>query len=313
MSAMTLPFFPEAASEAASHVDVLFLALLGICGTVALGVFVMIVFYSVRYRRGSRADRSHRVTRNLPLELSWLVIPFLIFMGLFGWGAKLYFDMARPMAGATEIFVVGKQWMWKFQHPQGKSEINTLHLPVGQPIQLIMISQDVIHDVFIPALRLHHDVLPGRYTRMSFTIKQPGTYPLLCSQYCGTSHAEMTGVVVAMPPAEFQAWLAEGSPQDSMALAGRALFRELGCTGCHGANSTVHAPKLEGLYGKPVPLEGGGFAIANEQYLRDSILLPAKQVAAGYAPIMPSYQGQISEEQVLELVAYLKSLSERSP
>lgn len=307
-----LPFFPPAASEAAPHVDALFYALLGLTGSVAFGVFALIVYFSVKYRRGSKADRSHRVTRNLPLELSWLAIPFLLFMGLFAWGSKLYFEMARPPQGANEIFVVGKQWMWKFQHLSGRREINELHLPVGIPVQLVMISQDVIHDVFVPAFRLHHDVLPGRYTRMWFTATQPGTYPLFCSQYCGTGHAQMTGRVVAMPPSEFEAWLASGPSGDPMAQAGERRFRELGCSGCHGPNSTVHAPKLEGLYGKPVPLEGGGFARADEQYLHDSILLPAKQIVAGYAPIMPSYQGQISEEEVLELIAYLKSLSERS-
>ena len=305
--------FPPAASEAAPRVDALFFALLGICGAVGLVILVLIVVFSVKYRRGSQADRSNRITRNLPLELSWLAIPFLIFMGLFAWSAQLYFDMARPPAGASEIFVVGKQWMWKFQHPSGRSEINALHLPVGRPIQLVMISQDVIHDVFIPAFRLHHDVLPGRYTRMWFTATAPGSYRLLCSQYCGTGHAQMIGTVIAMPPSEFEAWLAAGPSGDPMAQAGERLFRELGCTGCHGANSTVHAPRLEGLYGKPVPLQGGGFVRADEQYLHDSILLPSKQIVAGYAPLMPSYQGQISEEQILELIAYLKSLSERSP
>lgn len=309
---MNWPFLPVAASEAAPHVDLLFLALLAICGTVALGVFVAILYYAVKYRRGSRADRSHRRNRNLPLELSWLAIPFVIFMGLFGWGAKLFFDLARPTAGASEIFVVGKQWMWKFQHPSGQREIATLHVPVGQRIRLVMISQDVIHDVFIPAFRLHQDVLPGRYTHMEFTVTQPGTYPLFCSQYCGTAHAEMTGQVVAVSPSEFETWLAEGSAGPSMAQQGERLFRALGCSGCHMGSSTVRAPRLEGLYGKPVPLQGGGFAIANEQYLHDSILLPGKQVVAGYAPVMPSYQGQIDEDQVLQLVAYLKSLSERS-
>ncbi|MNK91673.1 Cytochrome c oxidase subunit 2 precursor [compost metagenome] len=309
---MAMTFLPEAASEAAPHVDALFLTLLGICGLVALGVFVMLAYYAVKYRRGSRADRRHRVSRNLPLELSWLAIPFVIFMGLFGWGAKLFFEMARPNAGATEIFVVGKQWMWKFQHPAGRREINTLHVPVGKPVRLIMISQDVIHDVFVPAFRLHHDVLPGRYTRMEFTVSRPGTYPLLCSQYCGTAHASMTGEVIAVSPSEFEAWLSEVPPEGSMAQAGERLFRSLGCSGCHMGSTTVHAPPLEGLYGKPVPLQGGGFAFADDQYLHDSILLPGKQIVAGYAPIMPSYQGQIDEEQVLQLVAYLRSLSERS-
>lgn len=310
---LQLPFAPEQASGIAPQVDRLFWSLTALSVALTLGIAIAILFFVVKYHHRSKADRRGRSTGNWLVEFSWILIPLGIFLGLFVWATRLYVHMASPPKDATEIFVVGQQWMWKFQHPSGRREINELHVPVGKPVLLSMISQDVIHDLYVPAFRLHHDVLPGRYLRMWFTATQPGRYRLFCSQYCGTQHASMVGWVTALPPSEFEAWLSSGDAQPSMVQAGATLFRELGCTGCHVGDSSVRAPRLEGLFGRPVPLEGGAFAIANEQYLRDSILLPKKQVVAGYAPIMPSYQGQVDESQILELIAYLKSLgSERS-
>jgi cytochrome c oxidase subunit 2 len=210
-----------------------------------------------------------------------------------------------PPADALTIYVVGKQWMWKVQHPEGPRELDELHVPVGKPIRLVLASQDVIHDFFVPAFRMKQDVVPGRYRTEWFQATKVGEYRLFCSEYCGTSHARMTGRVVVMAPADYQRWLARGNATD-LASQGAALFRRNGCSGCHGPGASVHAPPLDGIYGKPQPLQGGGFAVADEAYLRDAILLPTKHVVAGYEPIMPSFQGQLSEEEVFALVAYLK-------
>lgn len=305
---MSFPLFPERASSMAWHVDTIFFLLLVLSAIIVVGVSFAIVYFGIKYRRGSSADRSHRIKRPLGLEITWTVLPMGIFLLLFAWGANVYFDIRRPPADALEIAVVAKQWMWKFEHPGGQREINTLHVPMGRPIKLTMISQDVIHDLFVPAFRLKQDVLPARYLTLWFNATKEGRYRFFCSQFCGTEHASMGGWVVVMAPEDYGRWLAEGEPPETMAEAGARLFTQLGCAGCHGPNAAVRAPDLVGLYGKPVPLSTGGFTTADERYLRDSILLPASEVVAGYAPIMPSYRGQIGEAEVLQLVAYLKSL-----
>lgn len=307
------PLAPEQASGIAPQVDLLFWSLTALSVVMTVGIALAIVLFVVKYHHTSRADRRGRSTGNWLVEFAWILIPLGLFLGLFLWATRLYVHMASPPKDATEIFVVGQQWMWKFQHPSGRREIDELHVPLGRPIVLSMISQDVIHGLYVPAFRLHHDVLPGRYLQMWFTATKPGRYRLYCSQYCGTQHAGMVGWVTALPPSDFEAWLGSGDAPPSMTQAGATLFRQLGCTGCHEGAASVRAPRLEGLFRRPVPLQGGGFAIADEQYLHDSILLPKKHVVAGYAPVMPSYQGQVDEGQILELVAYLKSLgSERS-
>ena len=217
--------------------------------------------------------------------------------------------MSKPPANADEIYVVGKQWMWKIQHADGRREINELHIPVGRPVKLVMTSQDVIHDFFVPAFRTKQDVVPGRYTTEWFTPTKPGKYHLFCSQYCGTNHATMGGWIYVMEPEEHARWLAQRHRPMSLAAQGERVFHTLGCSGCHAENSKIHAPLLlNGIYGKPVPLSDGTVVIADDQYLRDSILLPNKQIAAGYEPLMPTYQSQISEEDLTALIAYLKSL-----
>jgi cytochrome c oxidase subunit 2 len=209
---------------------------------------------------------------------------------------------------AAEVYVLGRQWMWELRHPGGKREINELHVPVGRPVRLTMTSQDVIHSFFIPAFRIKQDVVPGRYTSLWFQATKPGRYHLFCAEYCGTDHSGMVGSVVAMDPADFQQWLEEGTAEESMSVAGERLFRQLGCSGCHAPNATVRAPLLEGVFGHPVPLDGGSFVQADERYIRDSILLPATQVVAGYKPVMPTFQGHISEEDLLKIVAYIKAI-----
>jgi len=234
-------------------------------------------------------------------------------MGLFGWAAELYFHEERVPSGAMELSAVGKQWMWKVQHPEGNREINELHVPLGRDVKITLASQDVIHSFFLPAFRIKRDVIPGYYTTEWFRGTRLGEYHLFCAEYCGTKHSAMVGKVIVMAPAAYEQWLAAGRPDSTLSQAGERRFRELGCSGCHVGNSIVRAPPLEGIYGKPVPLEGGGFALADEGYLRDSILLPNSKIVAGYQPLMPTFQGKVSEEELLELVAYIKSLANKVP
>ena len=311
---MNLPFLPDTASTLAPKVDALFLAMTLMTGSVAAGVFIVMIVFVLKYRRGANVDRrrpesSGRMQRRL--ETAWIAIPLLLFIAAFGWAAALYFDHAAPPDGALEIGVVAKQWMWKSEHGRGQREISELHVPVGVPVKLLMTSEDAIHSFYVPAFRLKQDVLPGRYTSLWFTATRAGEYHLFCAEYCGTDHSRMLGKIVALDPAQFQRWLRASHPERTMAARGATLFRQFGCSGCHGANAAVHAPSLESIFGRPVPLSDGTTVIADERYLRDSILLPAKEIAAGYAPIMPSFAGQVSEADLLDLIAYTKSLADR--
>ncbi len=302
--------FPPQASNLAPKVDAIYFALLGLCGFVALLVCLAILFFCVRYRRGSGADRTPPKWRQRPFELAWTITPFFIFLGLFFWAAEVFFGMSRPPRNATEIYIVGKQWMWKIQHPDGRREINELHIPIGQPVKLIMTSEDVIHDFFIPGFRNKQDVVPGRYTTEWFTPTKAGSYHLFCAQYCGTNHSRMVGNIYVMEPAEHAKWLAGQPAPDSLIAAGERAFRNRGCSGCHAPNAAIRAPLLDGIYGKQVPLSDSSLVTADDQYLRNSILLPNKQIAAGYEPIMPTFQGQIDEQELNAIIAYLKSLWE---
>ena len=306
---MTLPLWPPTASAFAGQVDLLLAGLLTLVSLLTLPVFVLLLVFAIRYREGSPANRQHRAERNVKLEVSWALIPFALSLVFFVWAAKLYFDEHNAPPGALEIDVLAKQWMWQFEHPGGQREINELHVPAHQPVRLSMISLDVIHSLYFPALRIKQDVLPGRYTTLWFDADRPGTYHLFCAELCGTGHSEMGGQLVIMTPAAYEAWL-ERTPSDlSLAASGEKLFRSLGCSGCHVNSKAVHAPPLEGVFGSPVPLASGAVVLADEAYLRDSILLPKKAVVAGYEPIMPSFQNRLSEDQLLQLIAYLKSLA----
>jgi cytochrome c oxidase subunit 2 len=300
--------FPESASNFAPEVDHIFLALLALCGAVTLLVLIVVLFFCVRYRHGSKADRTPPRGSPTRIEATWTVIPFFIFLGLFFWAAQVFFAMSCPPSDATEIYIVGKQWMWKIQHPDGRREINELHIPVGHPVKLILASQDVIHDFFVPEFRTKQDVVPGRYTTEWFTPTKPGKYHLFCSQFCGTDHSRMTGWVYVMEAEEYERWLSAQPAPGSLVAQGERAFQRHGCSGCHSSNSAIRAPLLDGLYGRQVPLSDSTLVTADDQYLRDSILLPNKQIAAGYQPVMPTFQGQISEEDLNAIVAYLKSL-----
>ncbi len=301
--------FEQNAASMSASVDLLFFSLLALSTLVSLAIFVAVVGFSIRYRKGSRADRSDPPEQNIVLEAVWTLVPLVLFICLFVWSAALYHKMYTPPADALEIFVVAKQWMWKLQHPEGRREINELHVPLGQPVKLLMTSEDVIHSFFIPAFRAKQDVLPGRYVSLWFKAEKTGSYPLFCAEYCGTDHSRMGGRIVVMETSQYSQWLGSGNVEPGMAAQGAALFSQFGCSGCHGENASVHAPKLQGVFGSIVPLEGGGTVQADERYVRDSILLPRKEVVAGYKPIMPSFQGQISEAQLLEIIVYIKSLA----
>ena len=286
---MTVPFhlLPADGAASATRLDSLALCLLLLTGAVALGVLVMMIVFCVRYRARSNADRSHVPSKDLPVEIAWTAIPMLLFLGLYAWGAIDYAALYRPDPAATPVFVVAKQWMWKAEHRNGRREVGQLHLPLGRPVRLVLTSQDVIHSFFVPAFRIKQDAVPGRYTSIGFTPSKAGEYELFCAEYCGTEHAMMTGKIVVLPPAEYGRWLAEGPRQPGMAARGFALFRQYGCSGCHAAGSSVHAPDLTNLLGRRVHLQDGREITADEAYVRDSIYLPRKDVVAGYEPIMP--------------------------
>lgn len=305
--------FPPDASSGASHVDWLFWGLTLVSLFFLAVVFLPILFFSVKYRRGSSADRSNPSSGSNLLEIGWTLFPILMSFGLFSWGAIVYYRLERPPPNALQVQVVGKQWMWKLQHAEGKKEINELHVPIGRAVSLTLTSQDVIHSFFVPAFRMKQDAVPGRYTSEWFRPTRLGEYHLFCAEYCGTDHSRMIGRVVVMEPAEYERWLTTGEPSESIVFEGRRLFHEKGCSGCHVGSSIVHAPPLEGVFGKQVPLASGEIVTADEQYLRDSILLPAKQISAGYPNLMPSYTGHISEAEIMQIISYLKSLGESQP
>jgi len=294
------------ASSIAGRWDLLFGAMLLLCGTVALGVCIAILVFSIRYRAGAgRGGPGPERTRWI--EIAWTATPLAIFIVLFVWAAHDFIELYRPPPDALPVYVVAKQWMWKLQHRNGRREINELHVPLGQPVRLLMTSQDAIHSFFVPAFRLKQDVVPGRYTGLWFTATRIGEYRLMCAEYCGTEHSRMLGRIVVMPPAEYARWLGSGNGQPSLAQYGFALFRALGCSGCHEPSSTVHAPSLDGILGRTVHLQDGRTIVADETYVRDSILLPEKDVVAGFDPVMPSFAGQVSEEDIEALIAYLRS------
>ena len=301
----------QSASSIAERTDLLFAALLILCGGMALLLATLIVVFSIRYRRGAVVDRSHAPTQARLLEATWTITPLVLFLGIFVWSALDYVRMVRTPADALPVYVVAKQWMWKLQHRNGRREINELHVPLGEPVRLVMTSQDVIHSFFVPAFRLKQDVVPGRYTSLSFKATRLGDFHLFCAEYCGSEHSGMIGRVVVMQPADFARWLAAGPAEPGLAQRGFELFRSHGCSGCHAAGSSVHAPSLDGLIGRTVHLQDGRSLVADENYVRDSMLVPRKDVVAGFEPVMPSFAGQLDEEQIEALVAYIRSTSDR--
>ena len=312
---MDFPFAPERASSMAGQVDLLFYGLVALTLAVLAVVFVPMFYFLYTYRKGSDADRTPLNFQTWKAEVTWSAIPLMIVMGIFVWSSAIFLHLKTPPpdADVLEVNVIGKQWMWNIQHPEGKRELNELHIPLGRTVRLTMTSQDVIHDFAVPAFRTKEDVVPGRYTSQWFKAIKTGSFHLFCDQLCGMGHAQMVGWVTVMTPSDYQNWLNAGGAQASLVARGERLYRSLGCSGCHGENALIRAPSLAGLYGHPVPLDTGEIVTADDRYLHDSILLPQKQIVASYGPIMPSYEGQIGEEEVFQLIQYIKSRANDAP
>src|ERR1700731_2785395 len=305
------PLCPARASTAAGNVDCLFIFLLIVSGLMTLLIFTALLYFAARYRH-RRGVLAEQIEGSTPLELTWSVIPFFVFMAIFAWGAVVFFKGRTPPRDSTEVYVVAKQWMWKLEHAEGQREINELHVPVGRDVKLIMTSQDVIHSFYIPAFRIKQDVLPGRYTVELFRATKPGVYHLFCAEYCGTQHSGMVGDIVVQEQAQYEAWMNSGS-SGPLSASGEKIFAELGCATCHRSDTQGRGPNLQGVFGKPVQLEDGRTVNADENYLRECILDPGAKRVKGFQPIMPTFQGLVSEEQVNALVAYIKSISANKP
>ncbi len=299
--------FPPEASSISTYADALyfFLVLISLVGLVV--VAALVIGFSVIYRK-ERNPEPTQIEGSTLLEATWTIIPLALFMVCFVWGALLYFRIYNPPTNAMNIYIVGKQWMWKAEHPGGQHEIDALHVPIGRPVQLTMISQDVFHSFSIPAFRVKREVIPGRYTTVWFEATKAGTYHLFCTQYCGTLHSGMIGQIVAMNPDDYQAWMAGSTSGMSLAQNGERLFASLGCNACHSGGPAARGPNLAEVYGSRVQLTNGSYTFVDDAFLRDSILNPTMHVTAGYAPIMPTYQGQISEDGLIDLVEYIKTL-----
>lgn len=299
------PLRPEQASTIAEGIDNLYYFLTAMDLFFTAVIFLTIFYLMVRYRRRSQQEVPEQIEGSLPLEILWSIIPLVLVVITFVWSTSLFIRNARPPEAATEIFVIGKQWMWQLQHPEGVREINELHVPVGRPIKLTMTSEDVIHDFFIPAFRVKKDVVPGKYTSLWFQATKTGQYHLFCAQYCGVSHAMMRGEVIVMEPQDYERWLSGSKKENSMAASGARLYDQYACITCHGAGK---GPAFNDLFMSKVRLQDGSTVTADEAYLRESILYPSAKLVEGYPAIMPTYKGQLTEEQILQLIAYVKSL-----
>ncbi|HEY5212495.1 MAG TPA: cytochrome c oxidase subunit II [Acidobacteriaceae bacterium] len=299
--------FPAEASGISPYVDALyfFLLLMTVFGTTLVAVLLLV--FSIRYRR-EKNPVATQIEGSTLLEATWTIIPLAIFLVTFVWGALLYFRIYDPPTNAMNIYVVGKQWMWKAEHPGGQHEINALHVPVGQAVQLTMISQDVFHSFSIPDFRIKREVIPGRYSTVWFEATQVGTFHLFCTQYCGTQHSGMVGTVTVLTPDDYRKWLQQSTSGMSLAQNGERLFASMGCNSCHSGNAAARGPNLAGVYGAKLTLTDGSQMLVNDAYLRDAILNPSQHVTAGFAPIMPTYQGQISEDGLIDLVEYIKNM-----
>jgi cytochrome c oxidase subunit 2 len=299
--------FPAEASGISPYVDALyfFLVLMTIVGTALVAVLLLV--FSIRYRR-EKNPVATQIEGSTLLEATWTIIPLAIFLVTFVWGALLYFRIYDPPANAMNIYIVGKQWMWKAEHPGGQHEINALHVPMGKPVQLTMISQDVFHSFSIPDFRIKREAIPGRYSTVWFEATQVGTYHLFCTQYCGTQHSGMVGEVTVMTPENYKKWLEQSTSGQSLAQNGERLFASMGCNSCHSGTAAARGPSLAGVYGSKLTLTDGSQILVDDAYLRDAILNPSKHVTAGFAPIMPTYQGQLSEDGLIDLVEFIKNM-----
>ncbi len=308
-----IPLFPPVASKQAADIDLLYFFISGVTIVMTLLIFAGVIWFAYKYRRDVHPHAT-QIEGSTKLELFWSISPFIVMLGMFVWGADLYYAAQNPPKDAMEIFVTGKQWMWKIQYPNGNREIDELHVPVGQPIKLTMASEDVIHSFSIPAFRVRHDVVPGHYDSLWFTATKPGRYHLFCTEFCGNQHASMGGWVDVMDQREYANWESGGGTQGTLAEQGQQLFQQFGCATCHLLDQQGRCPMLRGLYNKPVQLADGRTVLADDAYLRESILDPNAKIVAGFEPdVMPHFKGQISEEGVIQLIAFIKSLSPSTP
>ena len=300
--------WPASASTIAQEYNLFFWLMVLLCGTVTIGIAVFLIYSMIRYRRRRDDEMGQQIRNYIPAEVTWIGLPLLIFFGMFAWGAELYMKIKRPPDDSITMYVVAKQWMWKLQHPEGQREINELHIPVGRPVKLVMTSQDVIHSFFVPAFRTKQDVLPNRYTTTWFEATQPGKFHLFCAEYCGTKHSGMIGWIYAMSPADYQQWLETGAAEGSLASQGEKLFHQYGCANCHHFDGHGPCPDLIGLYDRPVQIKDMGTVIADDSYIRESIVDPRAKIVLGFDDIMPTFKGQLTEEQLVQLIAYVKAL-----
>jgi cytochrome c oxidase subunit 2 len=307
------PLFPPSASTVATEMDLLYGFIIAVCTFFAVLVSALVVYFTIKYRRQRPEDVGADIHGSLALELTWTFIPFVLALVMFAWGASLFFRLATPPANAMEIFVVGKQWMWKAQHPDGVREINEMHVPINRPIRITLGSEDVLHDYSIPAFRVKMDAVPGRLTTLWFEATTPGEYHIFCAEYCGTKHSGMIGKVIAMTPQDYQAWLAGGRSTGTAAQNGERLFADLACNTCHKPDATGRGPSLHGLFGNTVELADGRKVVADDNYLRESIMNSQAKVVKGYQGIMPAFQGMVSEENLMQLIAYIRTLKPAQP
>src|SRR6187455_2736251 len=302
------PLFPPNASTVAGEMDLLYLFIFLVSAFFTVLVVALIGYFTVKYRRLTPDAVGADIHGSLSLELTWTFIPFLLSMVMFGWGASLFFRLATPPANSMEIFVVGKQWMWKVQHPEGVREINELHVPTGRPVRITLGSEDVLHDFSLPAFRVKVDAVPGKLTTMWFEATQVGTYHIFCAEYCGTKHSGMIGQVIVMTPQDYEAWLSGGRSTGTAVQNGERLFSDLACITCHKSDSTGRGPSLLGVFGSTVELADGRKVVADENYLRESVMNSQAKIVKGYQGIMPAFQGMVSEENLMQLIAYIKTL-----
>ncbi len=309
MKIFGIPIFPDQASTFAQDVDALYFFIIAVSAFFAIAVAIAVIYFGIRYHKTHDGEIGARIEGNLPLELLWSVIPMIIAMVMFGWGASVYFHLRRPPAEAMHIYAVGKQWMWKFQHLEGQREINELHIPAGRSVKITISSEDVLHSLFFPAFRTKMDAIPGRYTELWFDAQTPGSYHIFCAEYCGTNHSGMIGTVTVMEPAQYQAWLQGGGMEGTLAERGAKQFNDLACSTCHLDSGQGRGPSLHDIVGKPVELQDGSTVVVDEAYLRESILNSQAKVVKGFQPLMPTFQGLISEENLVALIEHVKSLS----
>jgi cytochrome c oxidase subunit 2 len=302
-----IPLLPQQASTLAPQVDNLYFFLLAVTAFFAILVVILVTIFAIKYRDDTGLKVGAPITGSVPLEIGWSLIPFIIAMGIFVYATVVYFNIVRPPGETLEIYSTGKRWMWRFQHLDGQAEINDLHVPKGRPVRITFTSEDVLHSLYIPAFRVKADAIPGRYSSIWFTATETGTFHVFCAEYCGTKHSGMIGTVTVMEPSEYQAWLS-GSTGQPMAARGEQLFQQLACVSCHLPDGSGRGPSLTGMFGSQVQLANGQTVVADDSYIRESILTPHAKLVNGYQAVMPTYQGQVNEEGVMSLIEYIKSL-----